>query len=82
MLLSILQKKYIDEIGNKYANQTTKSRKLAEQVDTKKMKQILEIPPQKNGIPEEVLKHAKKKGVEIREISGKALEEFNKINPF
>lgn len=75
-------KKYIDEIGNKYANQTTKSRKLAEQVDTKKMKQILEIPPQKNGIPEEVLKHAKKKGVEIREISGKALEEFNKINPF
>ncbi len=72
-------KGYIDEIGAKYANQTTKSRKLADQVDTFDMKKVLEIPPQKNGIPKEILDYAEEAGVTIREISGKALKEFNKI---
>lgn len=75
-------KNYIDEIGRKYANQTTNSRKLAEQVDTFDMKQILEIPPQKikNEQYQKLVEYAKDvKDVEIREISGKALEEFNKI---
>ncbi|WP_062060918.1 polymorphic toxin-type HINT domain-containing protein [Aquimarina longa] len=72
-------KKYIDEIGSKYANQTTKSKKLIKQVETKKMNHILEIPPQKNGIPDEILKYAKKKGVKVREISGEALKQFNKM---
>lgn len=72
-------KSYIDEIGKKYANQITKSKKLAEQLNTSEMKKILEIPPQKNGIPDEILKYAKKKGVKIREISGEALEQFNKV---
>ena len=70
---------YINEIGSKYANQTTKSRKLTKQVSTRNRKKILEVPPQKNGIPKDVLEYAKKKNVEIREISGKALEEYNKI---
>ena len=72
-------KGYINEIGRKYANQTTKSRKFAEQKSTKGMIEILEVPPQKDGIPKEVLDYADKVGIEIREISGKALEEFNNI---
>ncbi|WP_062060930.1 hypothetical protein [Aquimarina longa] len=72
-------KKYIDEIGNKYANQATKSRKLTNQTRTDDLKQILEIPPQKNGIPDEILKYADRKKVEIREISGEALKQFNKV---
>ncbi len=75
-------KSYIDEIGKKYANQMTKSRKLAEQIDTSKLKKILEIPPQKNPIPKEILDHAKDAGVTIREVSGKALEELNKLKPW
>ena len=74
-------KSYIDEIGRKYANQMTDSRKLKKQFRTDKLTQILEIPPQKNGIPKEVLDHAEKMGVEIREITGKALEEYNKLLP-
>ena len=59
-------KGYVDEIGKKYANQTTKSRKFVEQLDTSEMKKILEIPPQKSGIPEKVLKYADRKKIEIR----------------
>ncbi len=77
-------KKYIDEIGNKYANQTTKSRKLAKQVSTRGKKQILEIPLQKikNEQYQKLVEYAwKEKRVKIREISGEALEQFNKIQP-
>ena len=76
----ILQKKYIDEIIDKYADKMTKSKKLTKQISTRGRKKILEIPPQKNGIPQEILDYAKDAGVTIREISGKALEEFNKMN--
>ena len=74
-------KSYINEIGRKYANQTTNSRKLIEQKSTKEMTHVLEIPPQKNGIPKEVLDYARKKNIEVREITGKALEEYNKLLP-
>ena len=74
-------KSYINEIGRKYANQTTNSRKLKKQFRTDELTQILEIPPQKNGIPKEVLEHAEDAGVIIREITGKALEEYNKLLP-
>ncbi len=73
-------KRYIDEIGAKYANKMTNSTKLLEQRSTKFLDKILEIPPQKNGIPKEILDHAEEAGVTIREISGKALEEFSKMN--
>lgn len=69
-------KGYIDEIGKKYADQMTKSTKLAEQVSTKKLNKILEIPPQASEIPPKVAKYADEMGVEIREISGEALEAF------
>lgn len=72
-------KGYIDEIGKKYADVMTDSKKLADQVSTEKLKKILEIPPQVKEIPEEILTHADNAKVEIREISGKALEEFNKM---
>ena len=70
-------KSYIDEIGTKYADQMTKSSKLKEQVPTKTLKKILEIPPQAKGIPAEVAKYAKKMNIEIREISDEALEAYN-----
>ena len=72
-------KSYIDEIGKKYADQMTNSTKLAEQVSTTDLKKILEIPPQAKGIPADVAKYADEALVEIREVSGKALEEFNNM---
>ena len=72
-------KGYIDEIGKKYANKLTNSKKLTNQISTRKRKQILEIPPQKNGIPQNVLDHAKKNSVKIREVSGEALKQYNKM---
>lgn len=70
---------YIDEIGKKYANVMTDSRKLVDQVSTRDLDKVLEIPPQVKEIPQEILTHAENARVEIREISGKALEEFNKM---
>ena len=72
-------KSYIDEIGRKYVNQMTNSKKLEDQVSTEKLKHVLEIPPQAKGIPEEALKYADRMKVEIREISGEALEQFNNM---
>ena len=57
----------------------TNSKKLTSQVDTKKMRQVLEIRPQKNEIPKDIISHADKVGVEIREINNKALEMFNQM---
>ncbi|WP_131539878.1 polymorphic toxin-type HINT domain-containing protein [Pedobacter nototheniae] len=70
-------KGYIDEIWKKYADQMTKSSKLKEQVSTSELKKILEIPPQAKGIPADVAKYAEEAKVEIREISGEALETYN-----
>lgn len=71
-------KKYIDEIEKKYADQMTNSSKLTEQVSTQDLAKVLEIPPQAKEIPADVLKHASDNDVVIREISGDALEIFNK----
>ena len=71
-------KGYINEIGKKYIG-LTDSRKLTSQIQTDYLQKILEIPPQKNGIPDNVLKYAERNFVKIREISGEALKEFNKM---
>lgn len=70
-------KGYINELVNKYGNQVTDSRKLEKQVETTKLEKVLEVPPQKEPIPQDILTHAKDLDVTIREISGKALEAFN-----
>ena len=70
-------KGYIDELVKKYGETTTKSKKLKIQRDTKEMKKVLEVPPQKGPIPQEIFDYARRNGVKIREISGKALEAFN-----
>ena len=72
-------KKYIDEIRQKYANQMTESRKLSKQVSTKDLKKILEVPPQKEAIADDIVKYASDNDVQIRQISGEALKVFNKI---
>lgn len=55
----------------------TNSTKLTEQVSTKELKQVLEIPPQAKEIPADVLKYAEEMKVDIREVSGEALKMFN-----
>ncbi len=72
-------KNYIDEINRKYANQMTDTRKWTNQISTDKMKKILEVPPQAKEIPQNVLKHADKADIRIREISGEALEQFKNM---
>ncbi len=57
----------------------TNTRKWIEQLDTSEMKKILEVPPQAKEIPQNVLKHANKADIRIREISGEALEQFKNM---
>lgn len=70
-------KGYIDELVKKYGNEMTDSKKLDGQVPTKDLNKVLEVPPQKEPIPQEIFDYAEGKKVDIREISGKALEAFN-----
>ena len=70
-------KKYIDELVNKYSpgtkikNTPRNAEAIAQGGDKLNGKMILEVPPQKKAIPPEVLEHATKKKVLIRDTSGK-----------
>jgi hypothetical protein len=75
-------KGYINELVKKYGDQMTDSRKLEKQIPTKELEKVLEVPPQREPIPQDILDYAGRMKVEIREISGKALEAFNKTKFF
>ena len=66
-------KGYISELVTKYSDEMTNSKKildgLGEQVSTKKLRNILEVPPQLKAIPQEILDYADQEDVIIREIS-------------
>ena len=74
-------KSYVDEIGKKYASQEAKiTARITTKVTTKGKKAILEVPPQKvkGEAWDAIVKYADDAGIEVREISGKTLEVYNK----
>ena len=66
-------KKYIDEIGNKYANKSVQN---AERAGAKTLKgeKILQIPKQETSIPKDILDYADEAKVTIQEIKEVTME--------
>ena len=66
-------KKYIDEIGNKYANKSVQN---AERAGAKTLKgeKILQIPKQETSIPKDILDYADEAKVTIQEIKDVTME--------